>query len=56
MKTYKYGLFIGHIAPIHNGHIHVIKTMVDECECSHIMLLENVIHIPDLFKGGLILC
>lgn len=46
MKTYKYGLFIGHIAPIHNGHIHVIKTMVDECECSHIMLLERDSLIP----------
>lgn len=46
MKMYKHGLFIGHMSPIHNGHIHVIKTMVDECEYSHVMLLERDFPIP----------
>lgn len=46
MKIYRYGLFVGHMAPIHNGHIHVIQNMIDECECSHIMLLERDLPIP----------
>ena len=38
MKKYKNGLVLGKFMPVHNGHLHLINTAIEQCETVYVMV------------------